>query len=312
MTTRVFVRVPASSANLGAGFDCVAVAVNRWLSLTAWVDERAQTSTLERQGTLSNIDVRTDDDLIVRGFDLMCAAAGVERPSGLRLRASSEIPVARGLGSSAAGLVAGAMAADTLLALGRGVHDALTACSTYEGHADNVAAALFGGATLVLWPNRADAPHVTRLRVAQTLAFAIASPGFPTSTAHARSVLPPSLPYPTVIDAVARSAALVAGLLDGDAALLTAALDDVVHVPYRRSLVRGYDQVTAAARRVGAYGATLSGSGSSIVAVAPRAIASAVAEAMRTAWKEQGVDANAFVSAPTDTGASATLQVEPD
>ena len=309
MRRRVFVTVPGSSANLGAGFDCIAVAVNRSLSITAWLDGQAPASTLERMGTLEEGTSPPHEDLIARGFDAACSAVGRERPRGLQIRATSEIPTARGLGSSAAALVGGALAANELLQLGRTATDIVVICSRVEGHGDNVAASVFGGATLILWPSSS---HVSQLRVSPQIAFILAIPAFRSTTKEARAVLPGSVEFSTTVRAVSRSAALVHGLATGDPGLLSEALDDVVHVPYRKHLVRGYDDVTGAARAAGAFGATLSGSGSSIVAIASVAAADRVADAMRLAWERIGVDAKTFVSSGSVTGASSRTQVEPD
>jgi homoserine kinase len=308
MTRRAHVRVPATSANLGAGFDCIAVAVDQWLSIVAWIDDRAPTSTLDRSGTLAELQVATDDDLIVKGFDGACTAAGRPWPRGLHIRATSTIPVARGLGSSAAALVGGAIAANVLLDLELPDSVIVNICATIERHADNVAAAVYGGATLVLWPHLPHGSYVAPLRVSPSLAFAVASPSFSTKTADARALLPGFLSHNVATRAVALSAALVSGLATADGTLLAEALEDVVHVPFRRSLVRGFDDVTRAARAAGAFGATLSGSGSSIVAIAPVARAESVAGSMRDAWIAGGTNAVAFVSASTVPGATGTLQ----
>ena len=124
------------------------------------------------------------------------------------------------------------------------------------------------------------------------LVFAV--PDFTLATERARAVLPATVPHRTAVVAAARSAALVQGLARGDAALLAAGLDDVLHVPHRRALVRGYDEVTAAARAAGAFGATLSGSGSTLVAVASAERAPAVEAAMAQAWRGMGVTVETF------------------
>ena len=122
------------------------------------------------------------------------------------------------------------------------------------------------------------------------VAFVLAIPAFPTSTRTMREALPAQVPFETSVRAAAKGAALVHGLSEGDERLLTFALDDVVHVPYRRALVPGYDAVERAAIRAGAWGATLSGAGSSI-ALAPKDRAVEVSAAMVDAWRGVGVEA---------------------
>ncbi|MHB1224496.1 MAG: homoserine kinase [Gemmatimonadaceae bacterium] len=309
MSRRALVRVPASVSNLGAGFDHVGVAVDRRLTLSATLDPESMAPvTIERAGTLAGLALDAGDDLLVAGVRAACDAAGRAVPTGLGLRVSSQIPVARGLGSSAAATVAGAVAADALLQLRLGDHALAAAAAAVEGHADNVAPAIWGGATLVL--TGADgALVVAPLRVAPSLALVLAIPDFTVRTEQARAVLPATVPHATAVRAGALGAALVQGLATGDDALLAVALTgDVLHVPYRRALIPGYDDVVAAAVAAGAHGATLSGSGSSLVAIAPTDRADAVAGAMRTAWAAAGVTAETLTSGSGASGYTVSVQ----
>src|SRR5213076_3182644 len=153
----------------------------------------------------------------------------------------SDIPVARGLGSSA---TVAAAAAAALLDLALDAAGLAELCSELEGHPDNVAPAVFGGANLVL--RGPDGLIVTPLPIHQSLALVFAVPDFTVETKRARAALPATLPHADAVRAAAKSAALVHGLAHGDARLLAAGLDDVLHVPFRRSLVPGYDEVTGA------------------------------------------------------------------
>lgn len=306
----VSVRVPASTSNLGAGFDCVGIAVDRWLRVTVGrgPDARAPLR-IERRGTVRDVRVPAERDLLVSGFAAACRAAGQPVPGSLAFRADSSIPVGRGLGASAAALVAGAVAANALLELGLADDAIIALTAAVEGHPDNVAAAVRGGATLAA-PRASGGYSVARLAVHRSLALVLAVPPFTVATERARAALPAVLPHPTAASAVARAAALVAGLASGDRSLLAAGLDDVLHVPFRRGLIPGYEAVVAAAVAAGAAGATLSGSGSSIVAVAAAGQAATVADAMTTAWREWGVSAEAF-SGFADVGGYATQVLSP-
>lgn len=305
MSQRVHVRVPASTSNLGGGFDCVGIAVDRWISVAVTLEGAREEIAITRAGTLSALDVAPDGDRIVVGFRTACRSVGRVAPRGLRVRARSAIPVARGLGSSAAATVAGVVAANVLLALELDDLTIASIAAEIEGHPDNVAPAVFGGATLALRTGRANGEsllEVRRLVVAPEVALILAVPDFPVETTRARALLPSTVSHATASRAAALGAALVQGLATADAALLSAAVDDVLHVPYRRTLIPGFDAVVEAARAAGAYGATLSGSGSSIAAIAPRPLAPAVAQAMQSAWRHAGVDANAFESYSPDRG----------
>ena len=297
MRASVTVRVAGSTSNLGAGFDCVGVAVGRWLRLTARVaDAPGRLITIERSGTLRDLNTAPEADLVYRGFVAACRRAGLEAPAGLTLNADSDIPLARGLGSSAAATVAGAAAAAALLEVKLDRAGLAELASELEGHPDNVAPAVFGGANLVL--RDSDGLVVTPLPLHPSLALVFAVPDFTVETKRARAALPATVPHADAVRAAAKSAALVHGLAHADARLLAAGLDDVLHVPFRRALVPGYDEVTKAARQAGALGATLSGSGPTIVAVVAAGGEGggvrAVGDAMVRAWAARGTIAQVF------------------
>jgi len=298
MTVRV--RVPASSSNLGAGFDCIGVAVDRWLVATV-APVAGNAISIRRGGRLTAVSVAVDDDLLARGFRAACAAAGAS-PAGATIDATSDIPVGCGLGSSAAAIVAGVLLADAALELNLTRPRIVEIAATIEGHPDNVAPAVHGGAVLSV---RTSAGLVsTSLKVADGLELLLVVPPFPSDTKAARAVLPKTLPHADAVVAASRAAALVQGLATGDGALLGAALDDVLHVPFRRARIPGYDAVVVAAHNAGAFGATLSGAGSAIVAIAPRDRAASVGSAMIAAWRAMGVEAELVRSAHPVPGAA--------
>ncbi len=298
MRASVTVRVPGSTSNLGAGFDCVGVAVDRRLTLTARLTSSAGAAVaIERRGTLEAVTVAAEQDLCYRGFLTACDAAGRTSPPAVLLSAESGIPVARGLGSSAAAAVAGAAAANALLGLGLEPDALVNLCTELEGHADNVAPAVYGGAVLAVRAATGNGLVVTALAVHASLALVFAVPDFVVETKLARAVLPGSVPHATAVTGAGRAAALIQGLASGDARLLALALEDVLHVPFRRSLVSGYDAIVRAARQAGAFGATLSGSGPTILALAPAERASSVGAAMVRAWQNAGVHAESFAVA---------------
>lgn len=303
MSRTASVGVPASTSNLGAGFDCIGVAVDRWLNVSATLDDAARGFTIVRRGTLSSLTIGAEDDRLVAGFRAACRRARRELPDGVAIHATSNIPIGRGLGSSASATLAGALAANALLGLGLTDKAIASACAEVEGHPDNVVPSLLGGARLALTGTDGSL-LVSPLHVHESLALVFAIPDFAVETAHARAVLPPTLPHSTATRAAALGAALVQGLASGNEGLLASALSDVLHVPFRRGLIPGYDAVTRAARRGGAYGATLSGSGSTIVAIAPVEDAADVASQMVAAWEALRVDAESLVNPPSVGGAT--------
>jgi homoserine kinase len=303
MSRTVTIGVPASTSNLGAGFDCVGVAVDRWLNVSATLDGAGRGFTIVRRGTLSSLTIDAEDDRLVAGFRAACRRGRRELLEGAAFQATSNIPIGRGLGSSASATLAGALAANALLGLGLTDRAIASACAEVEGHPDNVVPALFGGARLAL--TGADGSLlVSPLHVHESLALVFAIPEFALETSHARAVLPLTVAHSTATRAAALGAALVQGLASGNGGLLAAALSDVLHVPFRRGLIEGFDAVTRAARRGGAYGATLSGSGSTIVAIAPAADAPDVAAQMVAAWKALRVEAESLVNPASVGGAT--------
>jgi homoserine kinase len=295
------VRVPATSANLGAGFDCIGIAVDRWLTASVEADNPGSADnaiSIKRGGTLTSLAVPPESDALYAGFAAACAAASHAVPKRLALTVSSEIPIARGLGSSSAALVAGARLADAALGLGLGVHVLAHLCANIEGHPDNVAPALFGGAMLAV-PSIGTIDQrrwvFASLPVDPRLAFVFIIPPYAIETSVARAILPREVAHETAVRAAGKGAALVHGLATGDGALLRIALDDVLHVPFRSALIPGLADLNEVACATGAYGATLSGSGSTLVAIAPQEAAEQVAQAVTKRWAEEGVVADWFV-----------------
>lgn len=293
------VRVPASSANLGAGFDCIGFAVDRWLTASVVVEDSSglPAVTIRRGGTLASLTIPPVDDAVVAGFAAACATRRRTMPRRLAFELQSEIPVGRGLGSSSAAIVAGASLANAALELGLDRRELAELCTELEGHPDNVAPAVFGGAVIGV-PTGTEAVRrwvFAPIEVHESLAFAFVVPSIQVETAAARALLPREVSHYLAVQAAGKGAALAYGLITGNGALLSIALDDVLHVPFRRHLVPAYTEVVAAACAAGAFGATLSGSGSALLAIAKQDVMERVAEAMRRAFTERGVAAESFV-----------------
>ncbi|MEO6864583.1 MAG: homoserine kinase [Gemmatimonadaceae bacterium] len=296
-------RVPASTSNLGAGFDSVGMAIGRWLNVTARVRSGDRSVVIKRAGTLAALNCEYADDLIWRGFVAACVALRRTPPDGIELHATSDIPVARGLGSSAAAVVAGVLLANAAFDGDLDSEAIIDIAASLEGHPDNVAPSTLGGAVLSV---RTAGHHYRSvgLVVHPSLRFVFIVPDFEVRTAVARAALPQQLPYETAVTAASRAAALVVGLQTADVKILSTALDDVLHVPFRRALVPGYDHVTTTAIAAGAIGATLSGSGSTIVAVTTVKAVNDVCKAALHAWRSIGIDADVFLTAAEGSGAT--------
>lgn len=289
------VKVPASTSNLGAGFDCVGVAVDRWLRASVRVGDGSSGVTIRRGGAVAGLAHEAEDDLLHLGFRLACEARDTRLPGNIAYDVTSTIPVARGLGASAAALVAGAFLAQGALDIDLTPDAIATLCALYEGHPDNAAPSVFGGAVLGVPINDSEYAFA-QLRIHPGLALVFAVPDLEILTSEARAVLPQTVPHATAVKAAAKSAALIEGLSSGDEKLLGFALDDVLHVPFRRRLIPQYDAIVSTAMRAGAFGATLSGSGSTILAIAPGDLGAQVGKAMQSAWQSAGHAAEVIVT----------------
>ncbi len=266
---RVTVEVPASSANLGAGYDCLGVA----LALTNEVEVEVRSwsagaieLTVEGEGRDELADDR--DNRFVRGLEaaLVDARGALPDRVGWRITMRNRIPLARGLGSSAAATVAGVVAADALLGGALDAASKLRIAATVEGHPDNAAAALLGG--FVAAAGTSDGVEAVRFDVPRDLRAVLFIPDLRLSTGAMRDALPKRVP---LADAVANLGAVglgVAGLAAGRTDLLRLMTVDRLHEPYRTTVYPQLPALVGAARAAGALGACLSGAGSAIIAFA--------------------------------------------
>lgn len=282
----VRVWAPASSANLGPGFDCAGLCLSLYHELTV-SEFPGEGFEIRLSGEGVDTLPRDQANLV---YGTMCHAfeAAGYRPGRLAIDSRSEIPLARGLGSSAAAALAG-LAAGFALAGGGGDRPALLDMAMgMEGHADNAAPCLYGGFTLAL--RCADGVHCVRLDAPAGLVAVVAIPDFALSTHRAREVLPRTVTLEDAVCNQARLAMLVAAMATGQVALLGEAMVDRLHQPYRAPLVPGFEAVCAAATEAGALGVALSGSGPTVIALT-RDGHGPVAEAMRDSWSREGVRA---------------------
>jgi homoserine kinase len=243
MQRRRLVRVPASSANLGPGFDVLAAALQLHLEV-----EVEETGSFE---VVTDLDIARDRrNLCVRAFEALHPA------DDFRFTIRSEIPLSGGLGSSAAAIVAGAMAADHLFELDA---DLLAVATEVEGHPDNVAAALLGGFVVC-----ADG-GATRFEVPAGLEAIVVVPDTPVRTKEARAALPAEVPIADAIFNVAHASMLVLGLARGEWDLVSRGLQDRLHQPRRASLYPRSLEIAERARELGALGATIAGAGPTVL-----------------------------------------------
>ena len=249
---RRLVRVPATSANLGPGYDVMAAAVALHLELE--VEETGEFSM--DAGGLPVPDSR--DNLMVRAFESLHSA------DGIAFRVDSEIPLSRGLGSSAAAIVAGLAAADHLFELALDREEMLVRAAEIEGHPDNVAAAIYGG-FVVCGRDSDGRTRATRFDPPSGLEALAVIPPEEVPTSHARAAIPAEVPVADLVANVSAAATLVLGLQTADLDLVAAGLEDRLHQPRRRELYPRSMDIVDGAREMGALGATISGAGPTVL-----------------------------------------------
>jgi homoserine kinase len=251
----VRVRVPATIANLGSGFDCLGLAVGLWLEASA---EPSPIPEFIYHGAGV---VQGQSNLMHTGWNAAFHACGLEPPSA-KIVCQNPIPLARGLGSSSAALVGGAALADAVLGGKLGREGVLRVCATLEGHPDNVAPAVLGGFTTSIMAD--GLPVSVALALPQGWHVLVAVPEFELKTTKARAVLPEQYSRSDVIFNASRTALWVSALATGQFELLRHACQDKIHQPYRAAFVPRLLETIDAALEAGAWAAFLSGAGPSL------------------------------------------------
>jgi homoserine kinase len=293
---RVHLRVPATTANLGPGFDCLGMALHLHNELIVEVTGERLSIDIEGEGSL--LLPRDQTNLIYTQVQKVFERAGRETPP-VHVIAHNGIPLDRGLGSSAAAIVSGLMAGNVLCGEPCDRHELLRMAATREGHPDNVAPALLGGAVVSILDGEQVRWCSLRMPEFQVVLFV---PDFAISTRDARRMLPALISRSDAVFNVGRAALLVASLSNGCVEHLEAALDDRLHQPYREQLFPGMRKLFAAAHEAGALGSFLSGAGSTLIALCESG-GERVAAAMDETATRLGISAHTKVTSVSSEGA---------
>ena len=297
---RIEVAAPASTANLGPGFDCLGMALDLW--------NRVEVLPAEGDGGGAVVEVVGEGagelaadagNLTYRAMEFLFGEAELELPP-LRLRCHNGIPLSRGLGSSAAAIAGGLAVANALTGGRFGDKELLEMAATIEGHPDNVAAAVLGGLQLVV----SDGPqlYTAPIPVPEELKAVLFIPEARIATAEARAVLPRTVSVGDAVFNMGRAALLVAGMGLNRPEYLEVATQDRLHQPYRQPLFPAIKVIFAAARASGALGVFLSGSGSTVLALT-KGREMTVAYEMFEAARLTGVAGRVEITQPTVKGA---------
>lgn len=259
MAGQTVVRVPASSANLGPGFDTLGLAVGIYLTCQF---QAAPQTTIVASGRDADLIPLGPENLILQTARQVAGAQARKLPP-VELHIENDIPVGKGLGSSAAALVAGVVLADRVLGLGWHEHRLLDEAARIEGHPDNVSAAVLGSVTTAAIGDD-GVTRAVRLEVPRAFSVAVVCPGFELSTARMRAVLPTHYSREDAVFNLQRATLLVAALLKGNREAFPVAFEDRLHQPYRESCVPGLREILKL-RVSGLLGCALSGAGPAVL-----------------------------------------------
>ena len=293
---KVSVKVPATSANIGPGFDCLGIALPIYNTIT--IEETVLPGTGIEINLMSEEEVidemifdnipRDENNIVYKAVELLYNSIGQE-PSELRINIQSQIPVTRGLGSSAAVIVGGLIAANKLLGSPADETALLSIATEVEGHPDNIAPAILGG--FVLSSQEDDGSIIyKKLSWPSEWDLTICIPDFELSTNIARSVIPEQVPLHDAIYNAKHLAMLIEAVEKKDEKLMKHALKDKLHQPYREKLVPGMHEIMEAFKHEdGILGCVLSGAGPSILIISHKYDVDKIKSTVKEIWEEQSI-----------------------
>ncbi|XFA71837.1 homoserine kinase [Thermosynechococcaceae cyanobacterium Okahandja] len=287
------VTVPATTANLGPGFDCLGAALTLTNTFTFSASDRPYVLVhgAEAAGVASS-----PENLAYRAYCRLYEHLGREAPP-VYLEIELGVPLARGLGSSATAIIGGLVGANRLAGFPLSHAEVLQLAIALEGHPDNVVPALLGGCRLAVQGDSAGEWHWLEVPWDADVVPIVAIPDFELATETARQVLPTTCSYADAIFNISHLGTLLRGLETGQREWLQLALQDRLHQPYRQHLIKGYEDLYHAALGAGAYGLVISGAGPTLLALGDPVNAAAIATRLKDTWATLGVQARVEVLA---------------
>ncbi len=302
---KILVKVPATTANLGPGFDALGLALNLWneTEFTA-TDDRQITVTItgEGKGQLPQDAENPIVNAALKIYDL------VKKPcTGLHIRCTNRVPISSGLGSSSAALLSGMLGANALLGSPLTDEEILKLAIEIEGHPDNVAPAMLGGLVAsIVYEERVISLKLPAKANRSPIHVTIVLPGFDFPTIQARAILPRQVDRKDAIYNISRAVLVTEALRTGDLDLLGKAMADALHQPYRLPLIPGAQAAMQAARQAGAAAVALSGAGPSLIAFSSKE-QEAIGAAMKRAFESAGLAARIFELETSYEGAEVSI-----
>jgi homoserine kinase len=286
--SKVIVGVPATTANLGVGFDCIGAALSIYNEFQFSLAATGRPLKIIVEGEEAERVSKDETNLLYKSF-LHLYQHIKQNPPDVEILIKLGVPLARGLGSSATAIVAGLLGANQLAGNPLKEKEIKELAIAIEGHPDNVVPALLGNCQLSV--GEADNWQISPIPWHQKIIPVVAIPDFELSTEEARGVLPTVYSRSDAVFNISRMGLLIRGLATNNGEWLTMALEDKIHQPYRQKLIRGYEEVKAAAIAAGAYGMVISGAGPTLLALTNSDCVDNVVEQMSAAWSKLEVKA---------------------
>ncbi len=289
------IRVPATTANLGPGFDCLGLALKLYLNLEIEEIEEGLVIEYQGEGAEKFSAKKKEDTLIWKSINLVLKRTHKDiHKKGLKIRVFNEIPITRGLGSSASAIIGGIVGAARLYNIDLTNQEMLELALSLEGHMDNIVPALIGGLTLAYKTGQEEIKW-TRIKTPLDLRIVVAIPEFALNTKEMRKVLPQKVALPEAIFNLSRSALLVNALQNSDWEVLAEAMEDRLHQPYRAPFIPGIEDMFSQIKKTGLAGVALSGSGPSVVSLTKVGSEEAISKIMKDAFLKAGITCRILV-----------------
>jgi len=280
------VNIPATTANLGPGFDCLGLALDLWNTITFSIDDIPFSILISGEG--KGYLPEDETNLVFQSAAQLATAYRKQLPDNLQISCQNNIPVASGLGSSACAVIGGLVGAKKILGINLSDHELLQTAAQIEGHADNAAACIFGDLVLVRQKN--DTMHIS-LRGILPLTVVVAIPNYSLSTNAARDALPRQVLLEDAVFNISRSVELVHILENGNYGSLKEIMKDKLHQAYRLPLLPGAENAMQSALDSGALGVCLSGAGPSVLAFTDQNLSHDIGDAMLSAYQQESISA---------------------
>jgi len=289
------IRVPATTANLGSGFDCLGLALKLYLNLEIEETENSLVIEYQGEGAEKFSLKKKEETLIWKSINLVLKKTHKDiHKKGLKIKVLNKIPITRGLGSSASAIIGGIVGAARLYGIDLTNQEMLGLALSLEGHMDNIVPALIGGLTLAYKTGQGEIKWA-RIKTPLDLRIVLAVPEFTLNTKEMRKVLPQKVTLSQAIFNLSRSALLVNALQNSDWEVLVEAMEDRLHQPYRTPFIPGIEDIFSQIKKTGLAGVALSGSGPSIVSLTKKGREETVSTIMKDAFLKAGINCRILV-----------------